>query len=68
MISKQMDRIVQRMQQVSKDLQSGKDPQGAARNLDAISNDLKAEQHRVEGLENVAWIEPETGRSAAKGA
>lgn len=68
MISKQMDRIAQRMQQVSHDLQSGLDPQDAARNLDAISNDLKAEQHRVEGLEKVAWIEPETGRSAAEGA
>lgn len=68
MISKQMDRIAQRMQQVSQDLQSGLDPQDAARNLDAISNDLKAEQHRVEGLEKAAWIEPESGRSAAEGA
>jgi len=67
-ISKQMDRIAQRMQQVSQDLQSGLDPQDAARNLNAISEDLKAEQRRVEGLENVAWIEPETGRSAAEGA
>jgi hypothetical protein len=56
------------MQQVSQDLQSGLDPQDAARNLDSISNDLKAEQHRVEGLEKVALIEPETGRSAAEGA
>lgn len=53
MISKKLDRISQKLTQVSVDLQFGKSPEKAAKDLDAITVGLIAEKYRVAALEKV---------------